>query len=53
MSQQGSDSTNLLLSGRYNLSAFDPFNEETMAVQYKLEEEYVESNPTTNVIIAA
>jgi len=43
----------LLLSGKYHVTSFDPFNEKVMCVQYKLEDEFVEVNGTTNVVIAA
>ena len=43
----------LLLSGQHKVSSFDLFNEEVMAVEYKSEEEFIEVNASTNVIIAA
>ncbi len=43
----------LLLSGQYNVTGFEPFNDDVMGVQYKLEDEFVETNATVNVVIAA
>ena len=43
----------LLLSGQHKVSSFDLFNEEVMAVEHKSEEEFIEVNASTNVVIAA
>ena len=48
-----SDFHDLLLSGQYEVSDFEPFSEDVMMVQYKFGDGFQEANPTTNVILAA
>ena len=43
----------LLLSGQHKVTSFDLFSDEVMAVEYKSEEDFVEVNASTNVVIAA
>jgi len=43
----------LLLSGTFDVSSFDFFNDDVMMVMYKGEEELAPPDPTTNVVIAA
>ena len=43
----------LLLSGQHKVKSFDLFSDEVMAVEYKSEEDFVEVNASTNVVIAA
>ena len=42
----------LLLSGQYEVSDFEPFSEDVLMVQYKFGDGFQEANPT-NVILAA
>ena len=43
----------LVLSGRHHVTSFDLINEKSMQVVFKLEEGFVDNNPTTNVVLAA
>lgn len=42
-----------LNSTQYNVSSFDLINEDVLQLSYTLQEEFVETNPKTNVILAA
>ncbi len=43
----------LLLSGKYAVSAFDLFSDDIMAVQYKSDADFADINASTNVVVAA
>ena len=47
------DFYDLMMSGRHHVTSFDLINENCMQVVFKMEEGFVESNPTTNVVLAA
>ena len=43
----------IMLSGRHHVTSFDLSNDNCMQVVYKLEEGFIENNPTINVVLAA
>ena len=42
-----------LNSTQYNVSSFDSLNDDIIQLSYTLQEEFVETNPKTNVILGA
>lgn len=42
-----------LNSTNYNVTSFDLINEDVLQLSYTLQEEFVETNPKTNVVLAA
>ena len=43
----------LLLSGKFNVQSFDLLSDEVMGVQFRVQENFDDVNPSTNVILAA
>jgi hypothetical protein len=48
-----SEFNDIMYSGKYDVSSWDLLNEEVVQVCYRLKDGFVESNGTTNVVLAA
>ena len=48
-----SEFNDIMYSGKYSVSSWDLLNEEVIQVSYSMKEGFIESNATTNVVLAA